>query len=87
MTIYGKMRKWILWFAGIILGIAAFWGGLIFYVPFLQRGTAWWDLAIKRYVASAILFIIYLAVPQRAWGWLGDTVKLLWKRVRHGRSI
>jgi len=31
-----------------------------------------------------ILSAIYLIVPQRAWGWMKDRAKLLWKRIGHG---
>ena len=89
---YPASRRFLKWLAGIILVIAALWSGVTYYVPFLRHGWKWWNGTIKSpifwlYVALVFLSIIYLAMPQRAWIWLGDRVRLLWKRVGHGRSI
>ncbi|MCX6063358.1 MAG: hypothetical protein NTV26_04090 [Caldiserica bacterium] len=87
---YPASRRFLQWLAGIILVIATYWG-VAYYFDSLQHGWKWVESATKSPVVwldgvLVVLSIIYLAVPQKAWVWLGNRVKLLWKRVRHGRS-
>ena len=44
-------------------------------------------LAFPVFWLWVVLSVLYVVLPSRVWGWLGDRVKLLWKRIRHGRSI
>jgi len=88
---YPASRRFLKWLAGIILAIATYWG-VAYYGDSLYHGWKWVDSAIKSPivwldVALVVLSIIYLAVPQKAWASLGDGVKQLRKRIRHGRSI
>ena len=87
---YPASRRFLKWLAGVTLVIAAYWG-VALYGDSLYHGWKWVDSAIKSPVvwldgALVVMSIIYLAVPQKVWGWLGDRVKLLWKRIWHGRS-
>ena len=87
---YPASRHFLKWLAAIIL-VVAIYVGAMYYGDSLYHGWKWVDSAIRSPivwldVALVVLSIIYLAVPQKAWVWLGDTVKLLWTRVRHGRS-
>ena len=87
---YPASRRFLKWLAGIILVIATYWG-VAYYGDSLYHGWKWVDSAIKSPivwldVALVVLSIIYLAVPQKAWASLGDGVKQLWKRIRHGQS-
>jgi len=88
---YPASRRFLQWFAGIIL-VVALYIGVGYYYDSLQHGWKWVESAIRSPVVwfdGLLVFLsaIYLIVPQRAWRWLGDRMKLLWKRVRHGRSI
>lgn len=88
---YPASRRFLQWLAGFILLTATYWG-VAYYFDSLQHGWKWVDSATKSPIVwldgvLVVLSTIYLAVPQRALVWLGDTVKLLWKRVRHGRSV
>jgi hypothetical protein len=87
---YPASRRFLQWLAGIIFVIATYWG-VAYYFDSLQHGWKWVESATKSPIVwldgvLVVLSIICLSVPQRAWGWLGDRVKLLWKRTRHGRS-
>lgn len=89
---YPASRRFLKWFAGIILVIALYIGVMV-YGDSLQHGYWWlkndarWLFVVWFDGLLVVLSIIYLAVPQRVWKWLGDRVKLLWKRIGHGRSI
>jgi hypothetical protein len=88
---YPASRRFLQWFAAVILVIALYMG-VMYYGYSLQYGWKWLESVIRTPVVRfdgllVVLSIIYLSVPQRAWGWLGARVKLLWKRGRHGRSI
>lgn len=87
---YPASRRFLKWFAAIIL-VVAIYVGVMYYGDSLYHGWKWVDSAIKSPVVwldgvLVVLSIIYLAVPQEAWESLGDGVKQLWKRIRHGRS-
>ncbi len=88
---YPASRRFLQWFAAVILVIALYMG-VMYHGYSLQYGWKWLESVVKAPVVRfdgllVVMSIIYLAVPQRAWVWLGDRVKLLWKRVRHGRSV
>lgn len=88
---YPASRRFLQWFAAVILVIALYMG-VMYYGYSLQYGWKWLESVVKTPVVRfdgllVVMSIIYLAVPQRAWVWLGDRVKLLWKRIGHGRSI
>jgi hypothetical protein len=88
---YPASRRFLKWLAAIIL-VVAIYVGVMYYGDSLQHGWKWVESATKSPIVwldgvLVVLSIIYLSVPQRAWGWLGDRVKLLWKRGRHERSI
>jgi len=84
---YPASRRFLKWFAGIILVIALYIG-VGYYYDSLQHGWKWLESALRSpifWLAGLLVFlsVIYLIVPQRTWGWLGDGVKLLWKRIGH----
>jgi hypothetical protein len=87
---YPASRRFLKWLAAIILFVDINIG-VMYYFDSLQHGWKWVERATRSPIVwldgvLVVLSIIYLSVPQRAWGWLGDRVKLLWKRIRHGRS-
>ena len=88
---YPASRRFLKWLAAIILMVAIY-VGVMFYGDTLYQGWKWVESAARSPIVwldgvLVVLSIIYLSVSQRAWIWLGDRVRLLWKRVGHGRSI
>jgi hypothetical protein len=88
---YPASRRFLKWLAAIILMVAIY-VGVMFYGDSLYHGWKWVESAARSPIVwldgvLVVLSIIYLSVSQRAWIWLGDRVRLLWKRVGHGRSI
>jgi len=88
---YPASRRFLKWFAGIILVIALYIG-VMAYGDSLQHGYWWlkndarWLLVVWFDGLLVFLSAIYLIVPQRAWGWVKTRAKLLWKRAFAGRS-
>ena len=84
---YPASRRFLKWLAAIILLITLYLGVMV-YGDSLQHGF-WWLESVTGspvfwlYVVLVILSAIYLIVPQRAWGWMKDRTKLLWKRIGH----
>jgi len=84
---YPASRRFLKWFAAVIL-IVTLYIGVGYYGDSLQHGWKWVESAIRSPVVwldglLVILSAIYLVVPQRAWGWMKDRTKLLWKRIGH----
>jgi len=84
---YPASRRFLQWFAAVILVIALYMG-VMYYGYLLQYGWKWLESVIRTPVIwldglLVILSAIYLIVPQRAWRWFRDRVKLLWKRIGH----
>jgi len=87
---YPASRRFLKWLAGIILVIATYWG-VAYYFDSLQHGWKWVESATRSPIVLldgvlVVLSVLYLVLPQRAWGWLGDRVKLLWKRIGRHRQ-
>lgn len=87
---YSAARHFLKWLAATIL-VVTLYLGVMAYGDSLYHGFWWVESVTKSpvfwlYVVLVMLSVIYLAVPQKARVWLGDRVKLLWKRVGHGRS-
>ncbi len=86
---YPASRRFLKWLAAVIL-LVTLYLGVMAYGDSLYHGLWWVESVTKSpvfwlYGVLVVLSIICVAVPQRAWGWLGDKVKLLWKKIGHGR--
>jgi hypothetical protein len=87
---YPASCRFLKWLAGTILVIATYWG-VAYYFDSLQHGWKWVESTIRfppvwLDMLLVVFSVLSLVLPQRAWVWLGNRVKLLWKRGRHGRS-
>lgn len=87
---YPASRHFLKWLAAIILFVNINIG-VMYYFDSLQHGWKWVESTIRfppvwLDMLLVVFSVLSLVLPQRAWKWPRDRVKLLWKRVRHGRS-
>lgn len=88
---YPALCRFLKWLAGTILVIATYWG-VAYYFDSLQHGWKWVESATKSPIVwldgvLVILSTVYLAVPQRAWGWTGDALRRAWSAVWRRKSM
>jgi hypothetical protein len=88
-TLYLQRVVWLLYqFAGIacLHMVVRFLVILPGFVPLflLILSPSWLALPIFwLYAVLSVLIILYVVLPQRAWGWMKTGAKLLWTSVRH----
>ena len=87
---YPASRRFLKWFAGIIL-VVALYIGVMYYGDSLYHGWKWVESAITSPVVwldgvLVVLSVLYVVLPQRAWEWMRDRAKLLWKRLFTDKS-
>jgi hypothetical protein len=86
---YPASRRFLKWFAAIIL-VVAIYVGVMYYGDSLQHGWKWVESATSSPIVwldglLVVLSVLYLVLPQRAWGWMKSSVVRGWKRMRHIR--
>ncbi len=82
---YPASRRFLKWFAAIILIRALYIGGM-FYFDSLQHGWAWMKSATEAPifwldVVLVILSVLYVILPERAWEWMKAAVVRGWRKM------
>ena len=88
---YPASRRFLKWFAGIIL-VVAFYIGQMYYFDSLQHGWKWVESAITSPIVwldgvLVVLSVLYVVLPERAWKWTGNALRRGWSVVWHRKSM